>query len=187
LKKNKEGRCRAPGHGGVQNPQLELSAVAPCGPPRGLRCGLSSVEVLRDRATEAEAARAHRVGAGVTGVARQATGACRTRNSSSAPQPHVQANPPRGLRCGLSSVEVLRDRATEAEAARGHRVGAGVARQATGGGARRVSGARLHSTPSARCTIDTSTAPHLDQSEACLQPHSQVFNHTLYTGYSRVF
>jgi len=34
----------------------------------------------------------------------------------------------------LSSVEVLRDRATEAEAARGPRVDAGVARQATGGG-----------------------------------------------------
>ena len=61
-------------------------------------------------------------------------GGCITPHSSSAPQPLCKPTTSRlDVRWVLSSVEVLRDRATEAEAAHGHRVGAGGSTPGHGG------------------------------------------------------
>ena len=122
------GACGpAPGHGAA--PRHSSSVPQPPVQPNRLEAGSvvrSSVKVLRqgDRAPEAEAAHRHRVGAG--GYA-PGNGGCSTRPLELSATAPVQANHFEVGDVALSSVEVLRqgDRAPDAEAARGPRVGAG--------------------------------------------------------------
>jgi len=99
--------CRAPGHWGAE-PATRAQRHSPlwqANPPRGLRLEVWSVQCRGALRQGRPRPRLHAGSVSAQVSRARPRGACRTRHSSSAPQPPVQANPPRGLRLEVWSVQ----------------------------------------------------------------------------------